>query len=240
MHVIRKKQKNSNRYSNLVVDNNPNSSISEQFRTIRTNLHFSMIDRKFKTIVITSAGQGAGKSFAAINLAATIASENKRVLLVDADLRRPTVNRTFRLNNYLGLTTLLADKDLSASKVIRYNRNTNLYILTSGAIPPNPSELLSSDRMNEIMKELEADFDLIIYDMPPVLAVTDAQILASKVDGTIFVLPKGQVTEEDAMKSKELLDIVGARVIGAIFNRVKKKNNDYYYQSIKEEDNGSY
>lgn len=224
-----KKQKTMDNSAKLIVKNNPNTNVSEQFRTIRTNIQYSMVDQQIKTIVITSARQESGKSFTAANLAATLASEDKRILLVDADLRRPTVHRIFRLKNHIGLTTLLTDKSLSTEKIIQYSRIKNLYILPSGAIPPNPSELLNTNRMTNIMKKLEEDFDLIIYDLPPVLAVTDAQIMAGKVDGTIFILPKGKVTEEDALKSKELLSLVGANILGAVFNRVEKSKSAYYY-----------
>lgn len=215
--------------SKLVVGSNQTSSISEQFRTIRTNIQFSMVDRQIKTIVITSARQGAGKSFTAANLSVTLASEDKRILLVDADLRKPTVHTIFQKKNNQGLTTLLTDNRLTAENMIVYSGIPHLYLLPSGAIPPNPSELLNSNRMNEIMKELENAFDMILYDMPPVLAVTDAQIMASKVDGTIFVIPKGRVSEDDTLKSKKLLSIVGANVLGAILNRVEKTDTGYYF-----------
>lgn len=219
---------------NLVLDQRNNSYISEQFRTIRTNMYFSTINQKLKTIVITSARKEAGKSFTAANLAVTMAKENKRVLLVDADLRRPSVHHTFKLNNIIGLTTLLAEYNLPTSKVVNYNTQYKLYILTSGPVPPNPSELLSSDRMADVMRMLESEYDFIIYDMPPILSVTDAQLIANRVDGTVFVMPKGQITQDEAIKSKELLEIAGANVIGAIFNKAGKKSPDYYYDTQRD------
>lgn len=230
-----RKETSKNKATKLVVGVRPQSYVSEQFRTIRTNLQYSMIDKKVKSIVITSARQGAGKSFISSNLAVTLASEQKRILLVDADFRKPSVQKIFRLKNSLGLSTLLNDSKLTTKDVVQYSRYNDLYILPSGAIPPNPSELLNSEKMSKIMNELEKDFDFIIYDMPPILEVADAQILAGKVEGTIFVLPKGQVTEEDAIKSKELLSIAGARILGAVINWEEKTDHGYYGTELPDE-----
>lgn len=213
----------------LVVVNKPSSVVSEQFRTIRTNIQFSMIDDELKTIVVTSAGPGAGKSTVSANLAATFASDEKRVLLVDADLRKPTVHKTFRVRNRDGLTTMLTDKTAQLSEVVYKSSTEGLYILTSGAIPPNPAELLSSNRMEELKQEMMTYFDLIIFDMPPVLAVTDAQVMASKTDGVIFVIPRGEAMKDEVLKAKDLLQKVKANVLGVILNRVKQADSNYYY-----------
>lgn len=213
----------------LVVINKPSAVVSEQFRTIRTNIQFSMVDTDLKTIAITSAGPSSGKSVIAANLAATFANDNKKVLLVDADLRKPTVHKTFKVKNNEGLTTLLTDKNAHFSDTIFRTHTDGLYILTSGAIPPNPAELLASKRMQEIKADMEEYFDLVIFDLPPVLAVTDAQVMASKVDGTIFVAPKGRVNKDQMIQSRELLNKVNANVLGAILNRVEKSDDNYYY-----------
>lgn len=236
MFGIKKKPQTIKERPGLVVVSKPNSVVSEQFRTIRTNIQFSMVDEDLKSIVITSAGPGSGKSIVSANLAATFASEDKRVLLVDADLRKPTVHKTFRVRNNDGLTTLLTDRGAQIENMIYRTHVEGLYALTSGAIPPNPAELLASKRMDELMKEMEKEFDLIVYDMPPIIAVTDAQIMASKVDGTIFVLPKGQASKEEALKSKELLEMVNANVLGVVFNRVEKSSDSYYYYYGEEHD----
>lgn len=212
----------------LITITRPSSVVAEQFRTIRTNIHFSMVDSDLRTLAVTSAGPGAGKSTISANLAVTFASEGKRVLLVDTDMRKPTVHKTFKLPNHDGLTTLLTDRTAQTSDIIHTLREEKLYVLTSGAIPPNPAELLSSRRMEQLKVELEGLFDLIIFDLPPVIAVTDAQIMASKTDGTIFVINKGGVDKEMVLKSKELLDKVQANVLGAVFNRVETKNDHYY------------
>lgn len=213
----------------LITLTRPSSVIAEQFRTIRTNIQFSMVDKDLKTVVVTSAGPGAGKSTISANLAVTFASQGKKVLLVDADMRKPTVHKTFHLPNRDGLTTMLTEKDVQISDIAHQVSTEDLFIITSGAIPPNPSELLASKRMDRLIDEFEEVFDLIIFDMPPVVAVTDAQVMASKVDGTIFVIPKGMTNKDMVLKSKDLLDKVNANVIGAIFNRVEISSNNYYY-----------
>lgn len=228
--MFKKKLKETNgERPSLITLTRPSSIIAEQFRTIRTNIQFSMVDENLKTLVITSAGPGAGKSTIAANLAVTFASQGKKVLLVDADMRKPTVHKTFRLPNHDGLTTLLTENDMQINDIIHRAPSEGLFIITSGVIPPNPSELLASKRMERLMNELEQNFDLIIFDMPPVIAVTDAQVMASKADGTIFVIPKGSTNKDMVLKSKDLLDKVHANVIGAIFNRVELSGDNYYY-----------
>lgn len=208
----------------------PKSLIAEQYRTIRTNIQFSMIDKKVKSIVMTSSGPWEGKSTTSANLASVFANQGQRVLLVDADLRKPTVHRTFGLDNRAGLTTLVTTPEMDMSDCIELVGGTNVYALTSGPIPPNPAELLGSQRMEAIMEELEKAFDIIIYDMPPVVSVTDAQILASKVDGVVVVVRQGVAHKEAVVHAKELLDKVQANVLGVVFNGVDpKKDRSYSY-----------
>lgn len=229
-----KLKENNGERPSLITLTRPSSVIAEQFRTIRTNIQFSMVDQDLKTIVVTSAGPGAGKSTISANLAVTFASQGKKVLLVDADMRKPTVHKTFRLPNHDGLTTLLTENDMQINDIVHRTPTEGLFVCTSGVIPPNPSELLASKRMDRLMNELEMNFDLIIFDMPPVVVVTDAQIMASKVDGTVFVIPKGLANKDMVLKSKDLLDKVHANVIGAIFNRVEISENNYYYYGEQE------
>lgn len=238
MLLNRKKKKElTNERPSLITLTRPSSVISEQFRTIRTNIHFSMIDTDLKSLAITSAGPGAGKSTISANLAVSFANEGKKVLLVDTDMRKPTVHKTFHLQNYNGLTTILTDRTVDLSTIVHHLETENLYVITSGAIPPNPAELLASKRMEEIKLELESVFDLVIFDLPPVIAVTDAQIIASKTDGTIFVVNKGGADKEMVLKSKELLDKVQANVLGAVFNRVETENDRYQYYAYYGEGN---
>ncbi len=225
----KKKSVESAERPGLVVLNKPSSVVSEQFRTVKTNIQFSMVDETLRTIVVTSAGPASGKSTIAANLAATFASNEKKVLLVDADLRKPTVHKTFKVRNNDGLTTLLTDRNASLEEVIYRTHSDGLYVLTSGAIPPNPAELLASKRMEEIRQEMLDYFDLIIFDTPPLLAVTDAQVMASRSEGVIFVIPQGQANKEEVIKAKDLLEKVQANVLGAILNRVDKSDDSYYY-----------
>lgn len=225
----KRKDTNNSERPGLVVVNKPSSVVSEQFRTIRTNIQFSMIDETIKTIVVTSAGPSSGKSTIAANLAATFASEDKRVLLVDSDLRKPTVHKTFKVRNNDGLTTLLTDKQTHVEDVVYRTHTDGLYILTSGAIPPNPAELLSSKRMEEVKQQMLQYFDMIIFDMPPVLAVTDAQVMSTKTDGVLFVIPQGQASKEEVHMAKDLLEKVKANILGAVLNRVDKSDDSYYY-----------
>lgn len=235
--VFKRKSKDNELYERnpgLVVPSRPKSVIAEQFRALRTNIEFSMIDHDLKSLVVTSTGPEAGKSIIAANLAAIFATEDKRVLLVDADLRKPTVHKTFRLRNTDGLTTLLMQQNTDLSDIVYKTNKKGLYVVTSGPVPPNPADLLGTKRMEILKEEMEEMFDLVIFDMPPILAVTDAQIMASKVDGTIFVLPESGVTKESALKAKELLEMAEANVIGAVVNRAEKTKDSYYYYAEEE------
>lgn len=217
----------------LIVSEEPKSVISEQFRTIRMNLKFSLVDKELRTLVVTSATPSSGKSTISVNLAATIASEDKKVLLVDADLRKPKVHKIFKVRNHSGLTSLLTNKYAKLESMVHQTSIKDLSFMTSGAIPPNPSELLGSNRMAELLEEMKSSYDLIIFDTPPVLAVTDSQVLASETDGVILVIPKGQVKADEVISAKEALETVKSNILGAVMNRVdpSKDRYNYYYAS---------
>lgn len=214
--------------TSLITLAKPSSVITEQIRTIRTNIQFSMIDKELKTLVFTSAGPGEGKSTVSANVAVVFAKQGKKVLLVDADMRKPTIHSTFKVPNNEGLTTLLTEKEINLENVIKETVDENLFILTSGPIPPNPSELLDSNKMNFVIEMLTNTYDLIIFDMPPIVTVTDAQIMASKSDGTIFVVRNGVANKDTVLKAKQLLTIVNANVIGTVFNGVEKTADTAY------------
>lgn len=213
---------------------NSRSTIAEQYRTIRTNIQFAASsDHPVKSIVITSSGPLEGKSLTAANLAIVFAKSGKKTLLLDGDMRRPTVWKTFRLNNQKGLSTLLVSSDDIADS-IQKTTIVNLSVLTSGPQPPNPSELLGSTREDVVMDQLTRLFDIIIIDMPPVVTVTDAQIVASKADGTILVAREDVSEKAALLKAKQLLEIAHARILGVVYNAIDSaKDEGYYYYSDK-------
>ncbi len=178
--------------------------------------------------MITSSGPGEGKSTTAANLAVTFAQLGKKVLLVDADLRKPTVHHTFAANNLVGLTTVLT-KQKPLDKAIIDTDEQDLYVLPSGPIPPNPAELLSSKSMEQFMEEARAHFDYIIFDTPPLLAVADPQIIAKQCDGTILVVYSERTEIEQSKKAKELLENSQSKLLGVVLNHKELKNSDYYY-----------
>ncbi|WP_395939743.1 CpsD/CapB family tyrosine-protein kinase [Bacillus sp. 03113] len=217
----------------LITMLDPKSPISEQYRTIRTNIIFSSVDQEMRTILITSAGPEEGKSTTTANLAVVFAQQGKKVLLVDADLRKPTAHYTFNLLNTTGLTSVLTNQT-SLVNVFKNTDVNNLYVLTSGPIPPNPSELLGSNAMDRFIEEALREFDLVLFDTPPVLVVSDAQVLANKCDGSVLVVGSGIVEKEAALKTKEVLASSKAKILGVVLNNKKRsKASNYYYYNYK-------
>lgn len=206
----------------------PKSPVSEQYRTVRTNIQFSAVDKELRSILVTSSGPGEGKSTTVSNLAVVFASQGKKVLLVDADLRKPTVHYTFDVSNMNGLTNVLT-KSSSIENAVSQTNEPNLYVLASGPIPPNPAELLGSKAMEEFIHDAYKLYDVILFDTPPILAVADAQILSNHVDGTILVVYSGETEMEAAAKAKELLQAAKAKLLGAVLNHKKLQDSQYYY-----------
>ncbi|MDH2362470.1 CpsD/CapB family tyrosine-protein kinase [Priestia megaterium] len=212
----------------LLAHNSPKDPVAEQYRTIRTNIQFSNVDQDIKTIVLTSSGAEEGKSTTSANLATVYAQQGLNVLLIDADLRKPTGHYTFRLENHIGLTNVLT-RQSTLAQAVQESEVPHLSVLTSGPIPPNPSELLASAQMTELLKEMKQQFDMIIFDTPPILAVADAQILANQVDGTILVVSSGKTEKDAALKSKELLSNAKGKLLGVVLNNRKVEEGNYYY-----------
>ncbi|KJL04076.1 MULTISPECIES: CpsD/CapB family tyrosine-protein kinase [Priestia] len=212
----------------LLAHNSPKDPVAEQYRTIRTNIQFSNVDQDIKTIVVTSSGAEEGKSTTTSNLATVYAQQGLNVLLIDADLRKPTGHYTFRLENHIGLTNVLT-RQSTLAQAVQESEIPHLSVLTSGPIPPNPSELLASVQMAELLKEMKEQFDMIIFDTPPILAVADAQILANQVDGTILVVSSGKTEKDAALKSKELLSSAKGKLLGVVLNNRKVEEGNYYY-----------
>ncbi len=225
---MRHKKKYSRRAIQLNAFTNSKLPIAEQYRQIRTNIQFSSVDQEIKSIMITSPESGDGKSTTAANLAIVFAQQGKPVLLVDTDLRIPSVHFPFNVSNMNGLTSVLTKK-ISLEHAINNTFIPNLSILTSGDIPPNPSELLSSKSMGKLMEELKGKYEYIIYDTPPMLAVTDPQIIANKCDGVVMVVLSGKTQKEHALKAKELLESAKSRLLGVVVNGVESSNKEYYY-----------
>lgn len=221
------RKKNKKKSVNLITFQNPNSYISEQFRLVRNNIHFSSIDKEINSIVVTSPEPSDGKSTTAANLAIIMAQEEKKVILVDADLRKPSIHFVFNISNINGLTSVLK-KEISIEQAIFKTSIHNLDILTSGPTPPNPSELLNSHSMELIIETLCARYDYIVFDTPPVLAVSDSQILAHKCDGVIMVVASRKTKKEQALKTKELLDKAKSNILGIVVSGVDSTSYGYY------------
>lgn len=206
----------------------PKSPISEQYRTIRTNLEFTAVDDELQTMVITSASSGEGKSTTSSNLAVVYAQQGKKVLLVDCDMRRPTAHFTFRLSNGIGLSTVLAKKT-TVEKATHSTQVENLDLIAAGPIPPNPSELLSSKMMDRVLEELRANYDIIILDAPPMMQVADTRLLARKVDGVVLVVGCDKSDRQMVVKAKEQLTLAEAHILGVVLNKREPQGSDDYY-----------
>ncbi|HWQ88596.1 MAG TPA: CpsD/CapB family tyrosine-protein kinase [Desulfitobacteriaceae bacterium] len=212
----------------LITLEQSKSPISEAYRMLRTNVEFTGVDSETKKILITSPGPREGKSTTAANLAVSIAQTGKSVLLVDSDMRNPSQHKIFDLDNREGLSLSLV-QDQDSLKYVRITEVPGLVVLTAGPVPPNPAELLGSQRMKHLIAEVSKKFDVVIFDTPPVIAVADAAILAQEADGVILVLAAGEVNRDYARKAKEQLDKVGAKILGSVLNKVDMKSNDYNY-----------
>ncbi len=212
----------------LIVHENAKSPIAEIFRTLRTNLHFSKVNGELKMLMFTSVGPGEGKSTTASNLAVALAQSNKKVILLDCDLRKPVQHKIFE-QQQRGLTNVLVEK-VELAEVIQATEIPNLWLLASGPIPPNPSELLQSQAMQDLLEKLKTEIDFVIVDAPPVIAVTDACILAEKMDGVVLVVNAQMTRPEMALQAKELLLNSRAQILGVVLNQAEiATEHSYYY-----------
>lgn len=204
------------------------SPIVEAYRSVRTSIEYSNLDAKLKIILVTSTQQNEGKSTVASNLAISFSKlPNKKILLIDADLRNPSIHRVFSIGNSDGMMSILkGDKDLKSTV---YNLNENLDILTTGVIPPNPDEILVTDKMKEFIQQIKEKYDYIFIDSPPIGIVSDASLLSQLSDGVIFVISSGEVETDFAKLAKEKLMNVDAKILGAVLNKYESHNDDYRY-----------
>ncbi len=213
-----------------MVKENPKSVGSEAFRTLRTNLQYTSPDTQLRTVLITSAAPGEGKSVVSSNLSVSLAQVGKRILLIDCDLRKPVIHKVFGLKNNIGLTNILTGQ-VDYQEAIQAVDVPGLSVITSGPIPPNPAELLQSQNMSRLLVKLNDKSDQIVLDAAPVLPVADAMILAPYADGIVMVVAANQVSKDFVIRAKDLLENTNTKILGVVLNRVEysKTGEQYYY-----------
>ena len=211
----------------FIVERDPKSVASERYKALRTSIQYSSYDKELKVLVVTSTQPQEGKSTTVGNLALSLAQNNKKVLIIDCDLRKPSMHKKFDVTNEYGLTeTLLGRKKFED---VIHSYKPLLDILPTGKTPPNPLEMIGSDSMKALIEELRHEYDYILIDTPPVLAVSDATVLSTIADGVIFVVMASKSKKEQILKAKQELDKVKAPIVGSILNASDEKRSDYYY-----------
>ena len=211
----------------FIVEKKPKSVAAEAYRSLRTNIQYSSFDNKYQTLVVTSANPGEGKTTVAGNLALVLAQGESKVLLVDCDMRRPSIHKLFKISNTYGISDLLVGNKKLESVANKYN--DNLSIVPAGKIPPNPAEMLASKAMTAFLEEMKNYFDYIVLDTPPLQAVSDAQILSTKVDGSIIVVRAGVTKKEAINNAVSIIKKVKGNIIGTVLNVAETKKDKYYY-----------
>lgn len=211
----------------FVMEKAPKSIDAEAYRSLRSNIEYSSFDDEYRVIVVTSSVPEEGKSTTSGNLAIALAQSGNSVLLVDCDMRKPSIHKKFKISNAAGTAELLLRKKLFEEVANKYNEN--LTIITAGKIPPNPSEMLASRAMTAFIEEMKKEFKYIILDTPPLQAVTDAQVLSTKADGVLLIVRAGSTKREMVFNSVDLIKKVQGKVIGTVLNGVENKKNNYYY-----------
>ena len=215
----------------FVMEKAPKSIDAEAYRSLRSNIEYSSFDKEYRVIVVTSSVPGEGKSTTSGNLALSLAQSGNKVLLVDCDMRKPSIHKKFRLTNASGTADVLLRKKEFVEVAKEYNEN--LTIMTAGKIPPNPSEMLASRAMTAFIEEMRENFHYIILDTPPLQAVTDAQILSTKADGVLLVVKSGHTKKDVVNGAVDLIKKVNGKFIGTVLNAVETKKNHYYYYAEK-------
>jgi capsular exopolysaccharide synthesis family protein len=211
----------------LVVLRDPRSAAAEAYRGLRTNIQFSSLDRKLQTLLITSTAPDEGKSTTLANLAVTMAQAEQRVVLVDCDLRRPSLHTLFGLQNEQGLTSMILGEE--SELPLQTTGVPGLLLLASGPLPPRPTDILGSRRMEAVIEQLKREADIVLFDTPPVVAVADAAVLATRVDGVLLVIQAGKTKRDRAREAKRLLEKVNANLIGVVLNNALSQKNQYGY-----------
>lgn len=213
----KRKRMDTSRKRHLMTYSNPDSMVSDQFRAIRTNINFLTEKRKNRLFIITSPGEGEGKSTTTANLAVSMAQQKEKILLIDANLRNPIVHDIFKIPNELGLTSILTGK-VSLENAIQRTGIGNLEILTSGATLFNPAELLGNEQMTFLLRTVANMYDIVLIDSPPVLESTETRVLANQCDGVVLVLNRGKTELEKTVESRRVLELAHSRLVGAIIN----------------------
>jgi capsular exopolysaccharide synthesis family protein len=203
---------------NLITLTDPRNPAAEAYRRLRTNLTFTALDKPIETLIVTSAAPGEDKSTVLANLAVTMAQGERRTIVVDADLRRPGLHEIFGVSNDQGLTSMIVEATTLDDPPLVDVGVDNLWLVPSGPLPPNPADILGSRRMEQVIAALKARADVILFDAPPVVSVTDAAVLGTKVDGVLLVVCAGRTRREHAQRAKELLERVHVRILGAVLN----------------------
>lgn len=217
-------------HDKVIASQDPFSPVSEAYRMVRSNIQFMSVDRPAKIIMVTSATPGEGKSITAANLGVVMAQAGLKTIIVDADLRRPTQHQIFQVPHLGGLTDLLCAPELEINGHLKNTGVPNLHLVTCGVLPPNPSELLGSQRMGQLLAHLNELADVVIFDSPPAVAVTDAAVLSNRVDGVVLVTQAGKTRRDLARQAVLNLKQAGANIFGGMINRVSKKEGGYYHQ----------
>lgn len=235
------RRKKPARNNELITHKYPKSSMAEAFRTLRTNLGFASMDEPCRSILFTSTSPRDGKSTVASNLAVVMAQAGNRILLIDADLRKPMQHNIFEVDNRQGLTNVLL-REVEIEKALHNGLVDNLHVLTSGPIPPNPAEILGSERTQQVLQQLLEEYDYVFIDSPPILAVTDAAILSTVVDGVVLVVNYAVTRNDLAREAVDQFKKANARILGVVLNQVKMDSGDhkyYYYYSNSDEEKRS-
>jgi len=217
--------------SELLIYSDSRSPLAEAYRQLRTSILLSTAGHAPKSLLITSSLPSEGKTTTATNTAISLAQTGATVLIVDADMRRPRIHSVFNIENGEGLSTLLSSEltDSNILRVVKVDEGTQLNILTSGPIPPNPAELIGSDQMANLLKKLQNHYTHVVVDSPPITSFTDGVLIASMVDGVILVVHSGKSSRQIVRRSKQLLHDVGARILGVVLNNVNLRSQDNYY-----------
>lgn len=213
----------------LITYADPRSPVAEAYRTLRTNIQFSSLDKPLQKLLIVGANPGCGKTTTTANLGVTLAQSGSSVLLVDTDLRRPNLHKIFDTFNDQGLTDLLVGGNRELPVLVHQSKMENLHLMPSGPLPPNPAELLATDKMKTMGSVFASKYDYVLFDSPPIIAVTDAAILSQLVDAVLMVIDYNGATREEAAFALDQLRKVQANVIGAIINDFPNKRSHYYY-----------